>query len=116
LPGNTSAEDITVALKMIDYDVISVKQMTTKRPTSEAAVTHTSLFLFLVMLARKQKALGILKLTKLRNIKVEAYKSNKGVYAMLQLSGFLPHLNALQAASLLPVVCVCVGGGGSPSS
>jgi hypothetical protein len=39
LPGNTSAEDITVALQMIDHDVISVKQMTAKCPTP-GVVTH----------------------------------------------------------------------------
>jgi hypothetical protein len=36
LPGNTSAEDIIVDLQ----DVISVKQMTAKRPTPEGGVTH----------------------------------------------------------------------------
>jgi hypothetical protein len=43
LPGNTSEEDIAVALQEMDYDVISVKQMTAKRPTPEGGVTHTSL-------------------------------------------------------------------------
>jgi hypothetical protein len=54
LSGITSAEDITVALQETDYDVISVKQMTAKRPTPERGVTHTSP-LFLVTLARNQK-------------------------------------------------------------
>jgi hypothetical protein len=34
-PGNTSAEHFTVALLDTDYVIISVKQMTTKRPTPE---------------------------------------------------------------------------------
>jgi hypothetical protein len=38
LPGNISTEDITVALQETDY-VISVKQMTTKCPTSEGGIT-----------------------------------------------------------------------------
>jgi hypothetical protein len=52
LPGNTSAEGITVALQERDYDVISVKQMTAKCPTPEGGITHTSLPLFLVTLVR----------------------------------------------------------------
>jgi hypothetical protein len=40
LPGIISAEDITVALQEIDYYVISVKQMTTKRPSPEGGDTH----------------------------------------------------------------------------
>jgi hypothetical protein len=56
LSGNNSAEDITVALQEIDYDIINVKQMTAKRPSPEGVVTHTSLPLFLVILARNQKS------------------------------------------------------------
>jgi hypothetical protein len=56
LPGNTSADNITVALQEIYYDVISVKQMTTKHLTPEGEVTHTSLPLFLVTIARNKKA------------------------------------------------------------
>jgi hypothetical protein len=37
LPGSTSAYDITVALPEIDYDVISLKQMTAKRPPSPSS-------------------------------------------------------------------------------
>jgi hypothetical protein len=90
-PGNISAVDITVALQKIDYNIISVKQMTAKSPTPEGGVslslslshthththararaharthTHTSLPLFLVMPARNQKAPEIFKLTTLCN-------------------------------------------------
>jgi hypothetical protein len=37
LPGNSSAEDTIVALQKIDYDDISVKQMTSKRSSPEGA-------------------------------------------------------------------------------
>jgi hypothetical protein len=73
LPGNISAENITVGL---DYDVASVKQMTAKRPTPEGEVP-----LFLVTLARHKKSLEIFKLTTICNIvlKVEAYRSQNGL-------------------------------------
>jgi hypothetical protein len=79
--GNTSGEDIAVALQEIDYDVISVKQMTAKCPTPEGGVTYSSLPLFLVTLAKNQKAREIFKLTTLYNIikKVEACKSQNGL-------------------------------------
>jgi hypothetical protein len=77
LPGNISAEDITVAIQEIDYDVISVKQMTAKRPTTEGGVSNTPPLLFLVTLVKNQKVPEIFKLTTLGNIvmKVEAYRS-----------------------------------------
>jgi hypothetical protein len=40
LPGNSPAEDITVAFQEPGYDVISAKQMTAKRPAPEGGVTH----------------------------------------------------------------------------
>jgi hypothetical protein len=43
LPGNISVNDITVALQEIAYDVISVRQMTAKRPTPEGGRCHTHL-------------------------------------------------------------------------
>jgi hypothetical protein len=61
LPGNISAEDITVALQKMDYDVINVKEKTAKRPTPEGQVTYTSLHLSLVVIARNQKAPEFLK-------------------------------------------------------
>jgi hypothetical protein len=70
LPGNTSAEDITVALQEMD-DVISVKQMTAKHPNPERGVTHTSLPLYLVTLVTNQKAPEIFKLPTLCNIVIK---------------------------------------------
>jgi hypothetical protein len=41
-PGNTSAEDISVALQEIGYDDISVQQTMAKHP-APGGVAHTSL-------------------------------------------------------------------------
>jgi hypothetical protein len=65
LPGNTCTVNITVAPHDIDYDSISAKQMTAKRATPEGGVKHISLSLFVVILARNQKAPEIFKLTTL---------------------------------------------------
>jgi hypothetical protein len=77
LPSNNSSDDISVALRELGYEVISVKQMTAKRPSPEGEVTHVSLPLFLITLARNQNSLYIFKISSLCNIivKVESYKS-----------------------------------------
>jgi hypothetical protein len=64
----SSSEDNTVALQELGYEIISVKQMTAKRPFPEGRVSLVSL---------PQKSLDIFKISSLRNIivKVEAYKS-----------------------------------------
>jgi hypothetical protein len=79
-----------------------MKQMTAKCPPPEGWVTHTSLLLFLLTLARNQNAPEIFKLRTLCNIvmKVEAYKFQNGLTQRYSW----PHLGALQAASSLPVV------------
>jgi hypothetical protein len=64
LLGNTFAENITVAPQEIAYNIISVKQMTDKHPTPDGGVEHATLSLFIVTLARNQKAPEIFKLTK----------------------------------------------------
>jgi hypothetical protein len=81
LPTNTSSEGITLALQELGYEVISVKQMTAKRPSPEGGATCISLPLFLVTLARSEKSQDIFKITSLCNIivKVETYKSQKGL-------------------------------------
>jgi hypothetical protein len=65
-PGNCFSEHITVALQKLVYDVISVKQMTTKCPTPEGGVIHISFPFFLLTLARNPKAQEIFKLTSLQ--------------------------------------------------
>jgi hypothetical protein len=69
-----------VFLQEVDYN-ISVKQMTAKCPNPERGLTHTTLPLFLVTLARKQKAPEIFKLTVLNKIviKIKAYRSQNGL-------------------------------------
>jgi hypothetical protein len=76
MPGTNSAEEITVALQEMDYDVISVK-----RSTPEGVVSHTSFPLFLVTLATNQEAPEMFKLIALCNmlIKVKAYRSQNGL-------------------------------------
>jgi hypothetical protein len=54
LAGNISTEDISVALQEKNYDISSVKQMTTKCPTPEGAVAHTSIPLFQVTIPRNR--------------------------------------------------------------
>jgi hypothetical protein len=75
LPNNTSSEDVTVALQELGYEVISVKQLTAKRPSPEGGVACISPRIFLVTLARSQKLQDIFKFANLRNmiVKVEAY-------------------------------------------
>jgi hypothetical protein len=74
LPNHTSSEDITVALQELGYEVISVKKMTEKRPSSEGEVTLVSFPLFLITLVRNQKSLYILKISSRSNIIVKVQK------------------------------------------
>jgi hypothetical protein len=71
LPNNTSCEDIRVALQELGYEVISVKQMTAKRPSPEGEVTLVSLPLFLITLVRNHTSLDIFKISSLCNIIVK---------------------------------------------
>jgi hypothetical protein len=66
-------------LQELGYEVISVKQMTAKRPSPEGGATCISLPLSLVDLARSQKSQDIFKITSLCNIiiKLETYTSQK---------------------------------------
>jgi hypothetical protein len=64
-------EDITVALQELGYEVISIKQMTAKRPSPAGGDTLVSLTLFLVTLLRNQKSQEVLKITNLCSIIVK---------------------------------------------
>jgi hypothetical protein len=79
--------------------------MTAKRSTPERGFTHSALPLFIITLARNQKALDIFKLTTLCNIviKAEAYRPKMGLHSATVIS-ILATSGALQAASSLPVV------------
>jgi hypothetical protein len=77
LPVSTPAD----GLVNLDFDVISVKQMsTTRRPPAEGTTT-INILLFLIALPRTQKSNEIFKLTSLCliAIRVEAYKAQTGV-------------------------------------
>jgi hypothetical protein len=81
LPLNTSAEDISDGLVSLDFDVISVKQMTaTCRSPSEGSTT-IHLPLFLITLPRTAKSQEIFRLPRLCHIaiRVEAYKAQNGL-------------------------------------
>jgi hypothetical protein len=54
LPLNTPAEDIYDGLVNLGFDVVSVKQMTTTRPSSPEKSKITNLPFFFVTLSRRQ--------------------------------------------------------------
>jgi hypothetical protein len=79
LPNNTSSENITIALQVLSYEVINVKQMTGKRPSPEG-VTLVSFPLFLNTLVRNQESQNMFKISSLCNliVKIEAYNFKSG--------------------------------------
>jgi hypothetical protein len=90
LSGNISEEDITVVLQEVDYDVISVQQITAKR--------HTHLPPPLPIYgSEKTKSSRIFKLTTLCSIviKAEAYRSKTGFYRMLLFPAPWSYLGAV---------------------
>jgi hypothetical protein len=78
LPLNTPAEDISDGLINLGFDVVSVKQGTTRRSPSEGT---RYLPLFLITLPRTAKSQEIFKLNnRCRiSIKVEAYRAQSGL-------------------------------------
>jgi hypothetical protein len=95
LPGNISAEDITMAFQ----------ETTAKRPTPEGRATN---------LPPPLPSYSSNKLKSFRNLQINntlyhSYKRRrlqipKQAYTMLQLPAFWSHLGELQAAFSLPVV------------
>jgi hypothetical protein len=78
LLADTLAEDISNALVVLGFDIISVKQMTSRKNIRDAGTQITNLPLFLVALPPEQKnSKNIFKLSNLCNIiiKVEAYRT-----------------------------------------
>jgi hypothetical protein len=67
LPLNTLAEDISDGLINLGFDVVSVKQMTTRRLSSEGT---RNLPLFLITRPRTAKSQAILKLNSLCHISI----------------------------------------------
>jgi hypothetical protein len=78
LPSNTPAEDISDGLINLGFDVVSVKQMTTRRSPSEGT---RKLPLFLITLPRTANGQEIIKLNSLCHIsiRVEAYRAQSGL-------------------------------------
>jgi hypothetical protein len=70
LPVNTHAEDITEGLVDLGFGVISVKQMSTARRSSEGT-THITLPLFLVTLKGITKSQDLFKLSNLCHISIK---------------------------------------------
>jgi hypothetical protein len=64
LPMNTPAEDISEGLMELGFDIISVKQTSTRRSQSEKT-PNKNLPLFLITLPRKAKSQEIFRLTAL---------------------------------------------------
>jgi hypothetical protein len=77
---DTPAEDISNSLNDLGFDVINVKQMTSKK-TDPQGRSEVNLPLFLVTLPRTEKSQQIFKLNKICNIiiKVEAYRAQSGL-------------------------------------
>jgi hypothetical protein len=107
LPNNTPAEDISNGLVSLRYDVISVKQMTTRR--SSTGPSNINLPLFLITLPRTQKSLVIFKLKSLCYIavKVEAYRAQTGLTQCYNCQKF----GHVWANCRQPPCCLWCGGG-----
>jgi hypothetical protein len=74
LLADTPTEDISNALVELGFDIISVKQMSSRKNIRDGGTQVTNLPLFLVTLPRTANSKNIFKLTNLCNIifKVEA--------------------------------------------
>jgi hypothetical protein len=65
LPIDTSAEDISHGLVKLGFDILNVKQLTSKRAQADGGTQPTNISLFLVTLKRSPKSQEIFKLTTL---------------------------------------------------
>jgi hypothetical protein len=81
LPHNTPAEDISVTLVSLDFDVVSVKQMTATRRSPPEESKIINLPLFLVTLPRTAKSHKMFRLSSLCHIaiRVEAYRAQNAL-------------------------------------
>jgi hypothetical protein len=110
LPLNTPAEDISDGLVSMDFDVISVKQMTTTRRNPPPEGTTTAILpLFLITLTRTAKSQEIFRLKNLCYIsnKVEAYKAKNGLTQCHNCQQF----GQVWAHCRQPPRCLWCGGG-----
>jgi hypothetical protein len=74
LPTNTLAEDIASSLQDLGFSIMSVKQMTSSRPSAETGTNPANLPLYLITLDRSEKSKEIFRLINISHIavKVEA--------------------------------------------
>jgi hypothetical protein len=92
LPTNTPAKDIAEGLVDLSFEVISVRQMSTTRWSSEGT-TSITLPLFLIILPRTTKSQDFFKLSNLCHISIKVViQIPKRPRAMLQLPEVWPHL------------------------
>jgi hypothetical protein len=104
LTGNTPAEDIAKELQGTGFDIISVRQLTSRKPQAPI-----NLPLFLVTLPRNDKSQEIFHLSSLSHVivRVEAYRAQTGLTQCYNCQQF-GHIwvNCKQ-----PPKCVWCGGG-----
>jgi hypothetical protein len=108
LPSNTPAKDISDGLVDLDFDVVSVKQMSSARRSPDGSNPIT-LPLFLVTLPRTQKSQENFKLSSLCHIciKVEAHKSQSSLTQCFNCQQF----GHVWANCKQPPHCLWCGGG-----
>jgi hypothetical protein len=106
LPLNTPAEDISDGLINLGFDVVCVKQMTTRRSPSEGT---RDLPLFLITLPRTAKSQEVFKPNNLCHIsiKVEAYRAQSGLMQCHNCQQF----GHVWANCRQPTGCMWCGGG-----
>jgi hypothetical protein len=104
LPGNTAAEDIAKELQELGFDVISVRQLTSRKPQAPS-----NLPLFLVSLPRNDRSQETFQLSSLSHviIKVEAYRAQTGITQCYYCQQF----GHIWANCKQPPKCVWCGGG-----
>jgi hypothetical protein len=109
LPPDTPAEDICEGLVDLGSDVLSVKQMTTRRSSSDETATTRNLRLFLITLPRTAESEEICHLPSLCHIsiRVGAYKAQTGLTQCHKCQKF----GNVWAKCRQPPRCLLCGGG-----
>jgi hypothetical protein len=104
LPGNNPAEDIAKELQALGFAVISVRQLTSKRPHAPVSPP-----LFLITLQRSDKSQEIFQIASLSHvmIKVETYRARTGLTQCYNCQQF----GHIWANCKQPPKCVWCGGG-----
>jgi hypothetical protein len=74
LLSHTPAEDISKGLEKLGFGIVSVKQLTTMRPSPQGGNQQVTLLLFLITLPRCPKSTEIFKLTSLCHIIIKGLR------------------------------------------